>query len=84
MQLRSALFLVGEDSEKAVCFFQQTDNNHTGAGGNFVSNGYQMSLRAIAKVLGVTTERVRQIESKALKKLQHPKNSKLIKPFQYS
>ena len=31
------------------------------------------TLEEIAKVLGVTRERVRQIEQQALKKLKHPK-----------
>lgn len=33
----------------------------------------QMTLRAIGKKLGVTSERIRQIESKALRKLRYPR-----------
>ena len=34
------------------------------------------TLDAVAKRLGVTTERVRQLEAHALRKLRHPKNNK--------
>ena len=34
------------------------------------------SLDAVAKRLGVTKERVRQLEAHALRKLRHPKNNK--------
>ena len=35
----------------------------------------------IGKDLGVTRERIRQIESKALKKLQHPHRSAKLRTF---
>lgn len=34
------------------------------------------TLDAVAKRLGVTKERVRQLEAHALRKLRHPKNNK--------
>lgn len=34
------------------------------------------TLEAVAKRLGVTKERVRQLEAHALRKLRHPKNNK--------
>lgn len=34
------------------------------------------TLDAVAKKLGVTKERVRQLEAHALRKLRHPKNNK--------
>lgn len=34
------------------------------------------TLQEIADILGVTRERVRQIESSAIKKLRHPRNRK--------
>ena len=37
---------------------------------------YVYTLDAVAKKLGVTKERVRQLEAHALKKLRHPKNNK--------
>ncbi len=40
-----------------------------------------LSLEKIAYILRVTRERVRQIEQKALRKLQHPRHSKSLKEF---
>ena len=37
---------------------------------------YVYTLDAVAKKLGVTKERVRQLELHALRKLRHPKNNK--------
>ena len=37
---------------------------------------YVYTLDAVAKRLGVTKERVRQLEAHALRKLRHPKNNK--------
>lgn len=39
----------------------------------------EYSLEEIAKILGVTRERVRQIEAKALNKLKSPKIGKSLK-----
>jgi len=39
------------------------------------------TLETIGKDLGVTRERIRQIESKALKKLQHPHRSAKLRAF---
>jgi RNA polymerase primary sigma factor len=39
------------------------------------------TLEEVGKQFSVTRERIRQIEAKALKKLQHPKRSKLLKGF---
>ena len=35
----------------------------------------------VGKVFGVTRERIRQIEAKALRKLRHPSRSKRLKDF---
>lgn len=42
-----------------------------------------MTLEEIAKVLGVTRERVRQIEQSAIKKLKHPKALKQLRDYLY-
>lgn len=39
------------------------------------------TLEEVGKQFSVTRERIRQIEAKALKKLQHPKRAKLLKGF---
>lgn len=40
-----------------------------------------MTLDEIGKKIGVTRERVRQIESKVIRKMQHPKNRRLLQDF---
>lgn len=47
----------------------------------FGLDGETMSLEAIAKTFGITRERVRQIEAKAIRKLQHPARAKLLESF---
>ena len=39
------------------------------------------SLKEVGKILNVTTERVRNIEAKAIRKLRHPRNSKGLKDY---
>lgn len=40
-----------------------------------------MTLEQVARAENVTRERIRQIESKALRKLRHPDRAKMLKPF---
>jgi len=40
-----------------------------------------LTLEEIGKVIGVTRERVRQIESSAIKKLKHPRIGKVLKDY---
>ena len=40
-----------------------------------------MTLEQVGQIMGVTRERIRQIEAKALKKLCHPTRSRLLRPF---
>jgi RNA polymerase primary sigma factor len=41
--------------------------------------GRQLTLEEVGQVMGVTRERVRQIEALALRKLRHPTRIKLLK-----
>ena len=45
------------------------------------NTGWSLTLEEVGKVLRVTRERIRQIEAKAISKLQHPKRSKQLEPF---
>ena len=46
-----------------------------------LADGKPMSLEDIGKQLGVTKERIRQIEGRALRILRHPSFSKYLKPY---
>ncbi len=44
-------------------------------------DGNEMTLEEVAKVFGLTKERIRQIEAKALRKLRHPGSSRQLKDY---
>ncbi len=73
------LILTSKEVEKittsATLFWDEIINNVKGG------SSYFMTLEEIAKELRLTRERVRQIETKAIRKLQHQKCSKFLKPF---
>ena len=46
-----------------------------------LDDGNVRTLEQVGKVFGVTRERIRQIEAKALRKLRHPSRSKQLKDF---
>ncbi len=46
-----------------------------------VGEGSEHTLEEVGRSFNVTRERIRQIESKALRKLRHPSRAKKLKPF---
>ncbi|TOZ00759.1 RNA polymerase sigma factor RpoD [Leuconostoc pseudomesenteroides] len=46
-----------------------------------LEDGRTRTLEEVGRVFGVTRERIRQIEAKALRKLRHPSRSKQLKDF---
>lgn len=46
-----------------------------------LTNGHEMTLEEVGEIYGVTRERIRQIEAKALRKLRHPLRLNRIKDY---
>ena len=46
-----------------------------------IGDGISHTLEQVGQVFGVTRERIRQIEAKALKKLRHPSHSRKLRDF---
>ena len=46
-----------------------------------IADGFEHTLEEVGKKFAVTRERIRQIESKALRKLRHPSRSPQLEAF---
>ena len=46
-----------------------------------IGDGYTYTLEEVGRIFKVTRERVRQVEAKAIRKLQHPVRSRKLSPF---
>ncbi len=46
-----------------------------------LADGNEMTLEEVAKVFGLTKERIRQIEARALRKLRHPGSARQLKEY---
>jgi RNA polymerase primary sigma factor len=46
-----------------------------------IGDGTEHTLEEVGRTFNVTRERIRQIESKALRKLRHPGRARMLKPF---
>lgn len=60
-----------------------TDREARTLSNRFGLNGKEHTLKEVAEIEGITVERVRQIEVKALRKLRHPKRSDELKSYMY-
>lgn len=45
--------------------------------------GKELTLEQVGQIFGVTRERIRQIETKAIKKLQHPRHQEKLRDYLY-
>lgn len=52
-----------------------------GFGESFFTPIQELTLDSIGRLMGVSRERIRQLELKSLKRLRHPRRSGLLRPY---
>ena len=76
-------YLIFEVCQEMTCEWRL--KNETFLNCTWVACNYgPFTLEEVGEMMGVTRERIRQIEAKALKKLQHKKRSDQLKDFTIS
>lgn len=72
--------LVNEICEDVICEWRLKNENFLNC--TWVACNFgPFTLEEVGEMMGVTRERIRQIEAKALKKLQHKKRREQLKDF---
>ena len=70
--------LLREDLAEVLCTLSPRDVLRLRFG---MDDGRQRTLEEVGQLFGVTRERIRQIEAKALRKLRHPNRSKRLREY---
>ena len=79
-ELRVVKDLLKEDLEKVMSDLSERENMVLKLRFG-LDDGRPRTLEEVGRVYGVTRERIRQIEAKALKKLRHPNRSRKLKEY---
>ena len=77
----TAYALLGEQLDEVLEQLTDREENVLRLRFGLDKNGEIRTLEQVGQVFGVTRERIRQIEAKALRKLRHPSRSKQLKDF---
>ena len=78
METRSQIMRMEMPTGEAVSF---TSGQPIPVSGFGLEDGRSRTLEEVGRDFGVTRERIRQIEAKALRKLRHPSRSKKLRDF---
>jgi DNA-directed RNA polymerase sigma subunit (sigma70/sigma32) len=77
----SIIRIVGINNSKVHSFWDETKKKAYKCKRG--DRDYYMTLEEIGEKLGISRQRVREIQNKAIRKLQHPKRSGLLKTFAF-
>ena len=73
--------LMHENLEEALASLTEREGKVLRMRFGLLDNGKALTLEEVGKVFGVTRERIRQIESKALRKLRHPSRKRKLQDY---